>query len=313
MLDNQMAELEEQTANLKSAFTDLENPITKLKEQIQMMTDNPILQSASGGITEALLPKKVQIDTGVANPFAQGLTAGQPGETMTVDAIPGLSAFSELLQNQTVPILEGFSSIFSKIPGIGGALSGILGSLAGAFGGVLIVAELLKPVIDGLFSVLSPVINTILKPLFSALRTVGQVIAVVLLPAFFVLKMALLPIVAVITAVTWAFDQVILWANSLPFVGGFLSASEVAEKRKSYGQRMDEYINPQNYNETDNAGIAESTMGQEFSAGSSKNLTVNNYISFERNFIVSEDDKQLKELGDKLLAYFREKGVFENA
>ena len=296
-MGKQLDQLNTETQKLSENFMDMEDPIQKLKNNIESMTDNPILQGASGGITDALIKKT---DLGIA-----GGT-----DTMITSTIPGLETFANIMEGQINPLLSGFAQAFGILPGIGGALSGILQALIPAFSSFFGITSLIVPIVQGIFSVLSPVINSILKPLFDALRSVGQVIAVILLPAFFVLKLALLPVVAVINAVTWAFDQIILWANSLPFIGGFLSADEVKQKQRSYSQRMDEYIHPEKYAEQQNyGGVAESTMGQEFSASKTQNITYNTEIKLESVYAFDTDDKPVRQLAEKVKQIFIEEGV----
>ncbi|APT75063.1 hypothetical protein LN42_00625 [Marinitoga sp. 1137] len=240
----------------------------------------------------------------IANEATKDLTG--PAKDVFSSFSQDLPALGEVISSSFVAVMNGFMTAGEAISSI---LISVGSSFVAAFGSVISIGIAVGKVFGGIFKVLSPVINSILKPIFSILGSLGQLLGVVLLPIFSALKLALLPVVWAINAVIWAFDQVILWVDSLPFVGGFLSDSERTEKRKTITQRMGEYMNP-SQDEYENSG---STMGQEFAATGSKNVTINNHISFERNFIISEDDRQLKELGDKLLEYFREKGVFANA
>ena len=294
-LNNPLKDLKSQIDNTGNTFEELNDPLKNFAEQISMMTDNQVLVKASEGIAGAFVKKT---DMGIAGGQDQKLE------------VPILESFSDVLQTQTIPIIKGFSQAFEKLPILGGELSGILTALAGSFTEILAPMALLTPVIEGLFGVLSPVINSIFKPLFGFLKSLGQMIGVLLLPAFMALKIVLLPLVAIITAVQTAFDKIVLWVDSLPFIGGFLSDEQRKNMSLSFEARMKNYLNPEPQTDTT---TAESTIGQEFSASRTQNITYNTEIKLESVYAFDTDDKPVRDLANKIKQIFREEGVLPNA
>jgi hypothetical protein len=187
-------------------------------------------------------------------------------------------------------IIKGVGSSFEMIiPLIQTLGVGLLEALAP----VKIVSE----IFGGMMSILQPFIDSILKPIFGFLNTLGQFLGTILVPAFVLLKFALLPVVSALTALQWALDQVILWADGLPFVGGFLNDEQRKEKGQSFESRMDEYIN--------GAGGDTDLAGDKFSAGGTRMTTNNIQIVFKENIMLTNDKAAIKKLSDLFLDYIR--------
>jgi hypothetical protein len=191
------------------------------------------------------------------------------------------------------------SNLASNPRGGAGATSDVMASLVAfgktflsTFSPVVGIMTLFTPILNGIWSVLEPMFNQILKPMFGFLGSLGQLLGVVLLPAFAALKLALLPLVSIVTLVQYAFDQIILWADTLPFVGGFLSNSQKNNMGRSVEDRLNEYLNvdetgtkPYDYTPPDNT----SASGDRFSAGSTQQNTYNTTISVTGNEYWSEE------------------------
>jgi len=191
------------------------------------------------------------------------------------------------------------SNLASNPRGGAGATSDVMASLVAfgktflsTFSPVVGIMTLFTPILNGIWSVLEPMFNQILKPMFGFLGSLGQLLGVVLLPAFAALKLALLPLVSIVTLVQYAFDQIILWADTLPFIGGFLSNSQKSEMGRSVEDRLNEYLNvdetgtkPYDYTPPDNT----SASGDQFSAGSTQQNTYNTTISVTGNEYWSEE------------------------
>jgi uncharacterized protein YukE len=191
------------------------------------------------------------------------------------------------------------SNLASNPRGGAGATSDVMASLVAfgktflsTFSPVVGIMTLFTPILNGIWSVLEPMFNQILKPMFGFLGSLGQLLGVVLLPAFAALKLALLPLVSIVTLVQYAFDQIILWADTLPFIGGFLTNSQKNNMGRSVEDRLNEYLNvdetgtkPYDYTPPDNT----SASGDQFSAGSTQQNTYNTTISVTGNEYWSEE------------------------
>lgn len=91
-----------------------------------------------------------------------------------------------------------FKELFDTVKNAGGAI-GWLGNVAekAAKTGdpLVIVAELLKIVLEGLIEMLGPVLNSILAPLFGILRVIGKFLGIVLTPLLRILEPILRPLI----------------------------------------------------------------------------------------------------------------------
>lgn len=157
-----------------------------------------------------------------------------------------LTRFADLggtLQGVTVPKVPG-----SVVPGekggggilgsIGGALKGAAGEMgsqimgmAAKFGPLAAVAAALKPVFEGLMEGLSPVLNALAEPL----KTVGRLIAILLVPSLQLLQ-------PILDAVAWAFSWVLTTVGWLvKGLGAFIDKiagwlTDIGDKMERWGQ-----------------------------------------------------------------------------
>jgi hypothetical protein len=270
-VETAMAAINDAFNNLGENTEGLNDNFTTLNEQLsnQISTQSELLSNIRDSLAPAVLDG--------ADAF-KGVITSNVTDAMAADARGGASV---------APAMSGFKEILLSL---GSGIKAFGASLISSLAPVVGIMLLLGPVLQGVWSVLEPMFNQILKPMFGFLGSLGQLIGVVLLPAFAALKLALLPLVAIVTLVQYAFDQIILWADSLPFVGGFLSNSQKSEMGRSVEDRLNEYLNVDEtgtkpYTQPDNT----SASGDQFSAGSTQQNTYNTTISVTGNEYWSEE------------------------
>jgi len=177
----------------------------------------------------------------------------------------------------------------------------IINSLAGFLVSIDSVNKVLNPfttILDEMFSILSPVIDSIFKPFADALSTIGRLLAGVLAPALNALKIALYPVVWIVTAFGWAIDQVVLWVNKLPFIGGFLTEAQKKEMSKSIEERLEGFYD-----------TGTSPSGEEFTVGSTQQITNNFNFYFSDNMLLTEDDEGARRLAELVVKVLKEQGI----
>lgn len=166
--------------------------------------------------------------------------------------------------------------------------------------GIDSLVELLNPfttILNAMFEIIGPIIDNILKPFASALSAIGRLLAGVLAPALKVLSIVLKPVIWLLTAFSWAIDQIVLFVNSLPFIGGFLSTEQKREMKRSIRERMEEYTG------------TTSPSGEIFTVGSTQSITNNFNFYFSDNMLLTEDDEGARRLAELVVAVLKEQGI----
>ena len=239
----------------------------------------------------------------IINPLVDTLTEKLGGLVTTISNVItqspwGVGRTSDFVSN----LFGGIADVTKDIPVLGSAFSMLTGAVK-LLGGTLLQAvaplAILKPILEGVMTVLQPAVDKILAPFFNFFKTVGEFLGVILLPAFAALQIVLTPIVWVLNGFSYALDQIILWANNLPFVGGFLTAEQIIEKRRSIDDRNKDYATP--------AGSTQTTIaGEQFTAGGTKSTVNNVTVIFKENIMLTDDKAAVKKLSDTFLNYIRE-------
>lgn len=181
---------------------------------------------------------------------------------------------------------------------------GLVNSLAQFLFSIDSINQILNPfttVLNEIFTIVGPIIDSIFKPFAGILKTLGRLIGSFLVPIFNALKIVLTPVVGILTVFQWAIDKVVLWINSLPFVGGFLSQEQIREMQKSPKERMNEYF----------GGEEETTSpsGETFTAGSTQQITNNFNFYFSDNMLLTEDDEGARKLAELVVKVLKEQGI----
>ncbi|WNO30045.1 hypothetical protein [Oceanotoga phage vB_OteS-UFV02] len=261
----------------------------------------------------------------ITSTFGNLFKPSTPGDKVgninaTGDEDKGISVLSEIVDFMSTSVTgligtvgESFSGLntgignfISNIPVAGNLLakpfemlSGVTQMATGALTSFTTPLAILTPIFQGIATILQPVVDRILKPIITLFTTLGETIGTLISIFITPLMIVLTPIIWLFNSLSWALDQFILWANDLWFVGGFLSADQIKEKRKSIDERMGEYATPPE--STDRT-----IEGEKFQAGGTR-TTINNINAVFKDNIMLEDDKQaVKRLFDMFVKYMQD-------
>jgi len=262
-----------------------DNPVEQVQNTLMNRYDNKDIKDEEGNVQKG-----------------QGIDI----EGLLSDSLAGITeAFSTTLSNLIGELTEMMASVFSlgeSLPIVGGAFEALAGITA-LFGSTLLSAiaplMILAPIFQGMMSVLQPLLDKVLTPIMKLLTTIGEVlgglIATILMPLMFVLT----PVIAIINVITYGLDQFVLWINNLPFIGGFLTADQIKEKRRSIDDRMKDYATP--------GGSTDKTIeGEQFKAGGTRQTTNNINVTFKENIMLTDDKPAIKKFADLFIDYMRE-------
>jgi len=201
-------------------------------------------------------------------------------------------------------IVELFKGSFTKAFSLIG--TGIVPILTKFLFGLESVTKILNPfttILEGLFGLIGPVLDTIFKPFAEMLRTIGKFLGIFILPVLQILKVVLKPLAWAFAYVGYAIDQVILWINKLPLIGGFLTREQIQQMRLTPAERMREW----GYEEAETEQET-SVYGQTFTAGTPQYITNNFNVTFSENVLLQEDDEALRHLAELFVRYVKEHG-----
>lgn len=271
---SQFDELQEEADKLNSEFGEMTETVNNWQKILADSSELLEYNKETGELVFSSLGKLLQLE-----PLVEKIT-------------PAFTSFTKKI-TQLVPanVLNVFNTIFTNL----------VDSLVGFLVSIDSVNKILNPfttILDEMFSILSPVIDSIFKPFADALSAIGRLLAGVLAPALNALKIALYPVVWIVTAFGWAIDQVVLWVNKLPFIGGFLTEAQKKEMSKSIEERLEGFYD-----------TGTSPSGEEFTVGSTQQITNNFNFYFSDNMLLTEDDEGARRLAELVVKVLKEQGI----
>ena len=252
---------------------------------------------------------------------------GTTGEDM---ANEGLSSFFKTIGGT---VKTKMSDVFSQggeliqegigfLPALGSGLSTAFSSLLTSIGPVAVVAFALGNIFSGMMEVLQPLITNILNPIINFLKLFGTMLASFLTPNLklfgAVIQITLIPVMkvwatvmnSIISVFEWAGDQLTLFVNSIaekfdwvPGVDPFLSNSEKNRLGRSIEDRFKERQDKTKDDFDIKQQKPQTNGGDTYQAGSTQNITYNNYVNIDGQFATSGQIEDLAELvADKISA-----------
>mgnify|MGYP000666253007 CR=1 FL=1 len=170
------------------------------------------------------------------------------------------------------------------------------------------VRQLLNPfitIMQKISEVAAPLLNAVLKPFVRWIEMLAQPFIMLLN----VLKPAFIWIAKIAEIFNWAIDQMLLGVDWLvsTFTFGLvhiLSPQQRAEMGKPLEERWSE-IEKEAAGEE---GMAESTYGQTYTAGTPQNITNNFNVTFAENVLLTEDEDAMRKLAEAFVQYVKDHG-----
>lgn len=281
------------------AYGDTEETMKTLQTQMENLSvgvENTVLSMAD-------LTKSVQEEFDARRKQTMELLSNQA--TGPEDLISKLS--TSLISN----IQTGIGLAIDTASNLFTGLSAGLGMFAQSLGSTLGIMTLLVPIFQGFMSVVGPQLTKTLKPFFDSLNKIGAFLGGVISPligmfapaielighGFDLLLKVLNPVIVAMSYIgatfSWLGDQLILFVNSIPFIGGFLTEAEKRQKSIGISARATQY---QQFT-PDESNTNVSALGDTFSAGSTQQNTFNYNIV---NNVTTLAEEGIQELAEKI-------------
>lgn len=303
---------------LKSQLDESRNKIDELKEQIDAAFNETEKTTEGFGNLKATLKENLGAFKHVNMKLVLFKTAMENLRLTFLEAIASVSEIFTISDRGVVlsqefkgliDIISGFVSgnLLKLIEGFGN-LAGVIVNMFAKYENISkllnIVSTILKPIVD----VVGPLIDSVLSPfvnLIESLSTAFGGFLNILLTGFGLLKPLFLTIGVLINSISFLIDQFVLWINSLPLVGGFLTQEQISRMQRSIQERTNEMINGMGFN-TQTEQTTQSTVGQTFHAGNVSQITNNFNVTFTGNYIVDETDIQFQRFAEKIWQWIKD-------
>ena len=196
--------LEKSTERLTKAFEVIQENIKDIGKEGSKVIDGPGMVNMLTEISEILNNPLLKATEKTADNTTKltkkvkpsGLRKAKTRLISNIQELPAEVPVEVDMLNETL------SSVTSRLGEFGSSLVNNI-EMMGPIG---ILFTLLEPVLDGIFSILSPAIEDVLRPLFEVLELLGESIGTLILPLFKLIE-------PVILALVWAIEGLISFLN----------------------------------------------------------------------------------------------------